>query len=168
MVTFKSEIERFERMGEKTGWTYINIPQEIADQIKPGCRKSFRVKGRLDQVPIAGLAMVPMGEGNFIIALKSSLRKLLLKEEGAGIDVQLEEDLHYKVDLPEEMEMCLSDEPQLIEYFLSLPQSHQHYFIHWYNSAKTEKTKVKRLTMLVHAMDQQMDFGEMIRAGKGM
>ncbi len=47
MVTFKAEIEKFEQMGEKTGWTYIFIPQAIAHQIKPDCRKSFRVKGKL-------------------------------------------------------------------------------------------------------------------------
>lgn len=166
MISFKAEIEKFEQMGEKTGWTYIFVPQAIANQIKPDCRKSFRVKGKLDQVAIEGLALVPMGEGDFILALKSSLRKELKKKEGAMLQVELEEDLGFKIVMPLEMEMCLEEEPHLIKNFLRMPKSHQNYYINWYNSAKTEPTKIKRLTMLVKAMDRQMDFGEMLRSSK--
>ena len=166
MIEFKAEIEKFAQMGEKTGWTYIFVPQVIADQIKPGCRKSFRVKGNLDQVAVDGLAMVPMGAGDFIIALKSSLRKQLKKKEGAMLQIVLEEDLEFKIVMPPEMEICLEEEPYLMQNFMRMPKSHQNYFINWYNSAKTEPTKIKRLTMLVKAMDQQMDFGEMIRSNK--
>jgi len=80
MVIFESEIERFERMGEKTGWTFVFVPAAIADQIKPGTKKSYRIRGKLDRVAISGLALTPMGEGNFIIALKGSLRKQLGKK----------------------------------------------------------------------------------------
>ena len=166
MVNFKAEIEKFEQMGEKTGWTYIFVPQVIANQIKPDCRKSFRVKGNLDQVAVEGLSLVPMGEGDFILALKSSLRKQLKKNEGAMLQVQLEEDLGFKIVMPLEMEMCLEEEPHLMKNFLAMPKSHQNYYITWYNSAKTEPTKIKRLTMLVKAMEHQMNFGEMLRSSK--
>ena len=33
-------------MGEKTGWSYIEIPAAIAQQLKPNYKKSFRVKGK--------------------------------------------------------------------------------------------------------------------------
>jgi hypothetical protein len=166
MVTFKAEIERFERMGEKTGWTYVFIPKEIAHQINPDCKKSFRIKGMLDNIAIHGLALVPMGEGNFILALKSALRKQLKKEEGAVLSLELAVDPDFKIEMPLELDMCLSDEPGLMDQFLSMPKSHQNYYINWFNAAKTEKTKVKRLTMIVNAMDQRLNFGEMIRAAK--
>ena len=166
MVIFEAEMERFERMGEKTGWTYVFIPRGIADQIKPGCRKSYRIRGKIDQVSINGLALVPMGEGDFILALKTALRKQLKKEEGAVISLAIEEDVDFKVEMPPELDMCLSDYPQLMEQFLSLPKSHQHYYINWFNTAKTETTRVKRLTMIVNAMEQRQDFGEMIRSQK--
>jgi len=166
MVNFKAEIERFSKMGEKTGWTFVNISEAIATQIKPGCKKSYRVKGKLDNVPIAGLALVPMGEGNFILALKSSLRKELKKEEGAILHLELEEDKDFKIEMPEDLEMCLADEQHLLDNFLKLPKGHQNYFINWLNSAKTEPTRTKRLTQIVIAMDKKMEFGEMIRANK--
>lgn len=92
MVEFKAEIERFAEMGEKTGWSYIFIPAALAHQIKEDCKKSFRVKGKLDNIEIGGVATVPMGEGDFIIALKSSLRKQLKKEAGAILSIKIEED----------------------------------------------------------------------------
>lgn len=166
MVTFKAEIERFAEMGEKTGWTYVFIPFAIANEIKADCRKSYRVKGRLDQVAVEGLALVPMGEGDFIIALNGPLRKKLKKEKGAVLELSLEADLTFEIRMPEDLEACLSDEPQWLEGFLKLPKSHQNWYINWLNSAKTEATRTKRLVKIVTAMDKDWDFGTMMRDGK--
>ncbi len=97
MVTFKAEIERFAEMGEKSGWTYVFIPQAIANKIKADCKKSFRVRGNLDQVDIAGVSLVPMGGGDFIIALNATLRKKLKKDLGAVLTLALEEDKDFKI-----------------------------------------------------------------------
>lgn len=166
MITFKAEIERFAEMGDKSGWTFIAIPQVIAQQIKPDCRKSFRVKGMLDQVEIAGMSFIPMGEGNFIMALNATLRKKLRKDLGAVLVLQLEEDITFKIEMPEDLELCLSDEAHLISNFLKQPKSHQHWYINWLNSAKTETTRIKRIAKIVSAMDKDWDFGTMMREGK--
>jgi len=166
MVIFEAEIERFEKMGEKTGWTFVFVPAAIAHQIKPDTKVSYRVKGKLDQVAIEGLALTPMGEGNFILALKGSLRKELKKEEGNKLRLELEEHKDYKLEMPEDLELCLMEERQCFENFIRMPRSHQYYYINWLNSAKTEPTRVKRLTQIVMAMDKNMNFAEMIRAGK--
>jgi hypothetical protein len=166
MITFKAEIERFHDMGEKTGWTYVFIPSDIANQIKSDCRKSFRVKGYLDQVAIEGVSMVPMGEGNFIIALNGALRKKLRKEKGALLELSLAEDTTFKIEMPEDLEVCLSDEAHLMQNFLKQPKSHQNYYINWLNTAKTEATRTKRIVKIVSAMDKDWDFGTMMRDGK--
>ncbi len=166
MITFKAEIEKFNEMGEKTGWSYVFIPQAIAAELKPGCRKSFRLKGKIDDLLIAGMATVPMGEGDFIIALKASLRKQLKKEAGALVTLVIEEDTTFKIEIPEDLELCLSDEEALMERFLKLPKSHQNWYINWLNSAKTEATRTKRLVKIVSAMDRSLSFGEMMREGK--
>lgn len=166
MIHFKTEIERFEAMGEKTGWSYVFISAALASEMKPGCKKSFRVKGKIDQVEVAGLATIPMGEGDFIIALKGELRKKLKKEAGAAIELYLEEDKDFKIEMPEDLEICLSEEEHLIRNFLKQPKSHQNYYINWINQAKTEATRTKRLTMTVKAMDKGQDFGAMMRESK--
>lgn len=166
MVTFKAEIERFAEMGEKSGWTYVFIPLAIANEIKPDCRKSYRVKGRLDHFEIVGIALVPMGEGNFIMALNGGMRKQLKKDVGGVLELCLEEDTTFKIEMPEDLELCLSDEPHLIKNFLKQPKSHQNWYINWVNSAKTEPTRTKRIVRIVSAMDKDWDFGTMMRDGK--
>lgn len=166
MITFKAEIERFAEMGEKSGWTYVFVPQAIANQIKPDCRKSFRVKGRLDAVEIEGLSLVPMGKGNFIIALNGELRKKLRKQLGAVLEMQLEEDSTFKIEMPDDLELCLADEPHLLKNFLKQPKSYQNWYINWLNTAKTEATRTKRIVKIVNAMDKDWDFGTMMRDGK--
>ncbi|HEY0262586.1 MAG TPA: DUF1905 domain-containing protein, partial [Chitinophagales bacterium] len=74
MISFKTTLKKFAEQGEKTGWTFIDVPAEIAQQIKPDTKKSYRVKGKLDAVEVSGLALVPMGGGDFIIALNATLR----------------------------------------------------------------------------------------------
>jgi hypothetical protein len=166
MITFKAEIERFESKGEKTRWSYIFIPAALSNELKPDCKVSYRVKGLLDQVPVCGVGIVPMGGGDFIMALKASLRKQLRKEAGAELLVQLELDTTFKIELPMEMEMCLDEDERCKENFLKLPKSHQNYYINWFNSAKTEPTKIKRLTLIMKAMEDKMSFSEMMRANK--
>ena len=46
MIQFTAVIQKYKTMGEKTGWTYIEIPDGIPEQLKPGHKKEFqRLKG---------------------------------------------------------------------------------------------------------------------------
>ena len=69
--------------------------------------------------------------------------------------------------LNQDMLECLADEPKALSYFQKLPKSHQNYFSKWIDSAKTEATKAKRITLTVTACSRQMHFGEMLREQKG-
>src|SRR5438093_9039927 len=127
MVSFQAIILKFGEQGEKTGWTYIEIPASAAGQVKAGYKKSFRVKGKLDKVSIKGVALLPMGEGGFIMPLNSEMRKKLRKKEGDNLLVSLEEDrapFEFNADLL----ACLEEEPEALRFFKGLPGSHQRYF----------------------------------------
>lgn len=162
MISFKTILKKFAEQGEKTGWTFIEIPAEIAHQIKPDTKKSYRVKGKLDEVKVDGLALVPMGGGDFIIAINATLRKALKKQKGDSLIVQLEEDKKGYV-LNEDFVTCLDDEPKAKAYFKALSGSHQNYFGKWIDSAKTIETKSKRITLAINALARNMGYPEMIR-----
>ena len=163
MIKFKTKILQFQEMGEKTGWSYIKIPAKLAQQIKPDNKKSFRVKGKLDDHAISGMALLPMGEGDFIMALKAAVRKAIRKQKGDTLEVQLEVDKKEIVP-PKELLECLADEPVAQSFFKTLPKSHQNYYGNWIRAAKTEGTKTRRIAQIVDAMTKRMTFGEMIRA----
>ena len=164
MVSFTATILKFGEKGEKTGWNYIEIPQDIAEQLKPGTKTSFRVKGRLDAFAIQGVSLIPMGGGNFIMALNAGMRKGIRKNKGAMLKVQLTIDAAYEI-IPELLE-CLSDEPSAMQFFKQLPRSHQNYFSKWIEAAKTDTTKAKRIAQTVNAMIHHQGYGEMIRSLK--
>jgi len=162
MIHFTATIQQFEKKGEKTGWTYIDIPADIAAAIKPGCKKSFRVKGRLDKFAIQQVALMPMGDGNFILAINAAMRKGTGKKKGAMLDVQLSED-KKQYELNKDLVECLADEPAALAFFTAKPKSHQHYYSKWIESAKTETTKAKRIALAVSSLAKKMEFGEMLR-----
>lgn len=165
MVRFKAAIQKFQKQGEKTGWTYITIPQEIAEQINPGVKKSYRVKGRFDQYRFDAMTLLPMGEGDFIIPLKADVRKKLGKTAGETLMAELElQQKAYEIDA--DFMACLEDEPAALNFFNSLSAGHRNYFSKWIESAKTEPTRAKRIAMAVNALAKKWGYAEMIRAQK--
>lgn len=167
MLKFKAEILKYGANGDKTGWTYIQIPFELADKISPGNRKSFRVKGTLDKLKVEALALVPVGGGDFILPLKKEIRKALKKDKGATVVLAIEKDENPDpFPMPADFAECLADEPLAMKTFNSIARSHQHYFIKWIESAKTDTTRIKRIAIAVNALTHGMQYGEMLRAEK--
>lgn len=163
MVEFTTMILQFAEQGEKTGWSYIEIPADVAQQMKPGNKKSFRVRGVLDALPVSGMALMPMGEGNFIMALRAEVRKAIHKNAGAMLHVKLEEDVDFKVEIPADLQECFDFEPDAFEFFNTLAKSHRDYFIKWIDSAKTRETREKRIVNTVNAMLRKWTYNVMLR-----
>lgn len=164
MIKFSATLEKFGQMGEKTGWTYILIPQKTAEKLSPGKKTSYRVKGKLDNHTIEKVAMVPFGGGDFIIAINAGMRKALMKKHGDKIKVELE--LDSDIVICAELLECLQDEPVAKAYFSKLAPSHQRYYSRWIESAKTDQTKTKRIAQAVNAFSLKLSYGEMIRMNK--
>lgn len=165
MVTFKAPIEQFAEQGEKTGWSYIRIPAATAGKLKPGQKTSFRVKGFLDDHPIEQVALIPMGEGEFIIAVNAGMRKAVRKQKGDTLRVRLELDEKKFVICPDLVE-SLQDEPKALAFFNTLPPGHQRYFSKWIDSVKSETVRTKRIAMAVNALARSLGFSGMIRDQK--
>ena len=162
MVPLNVIIKKFGEQGEKTGWTYIDIPNNIAELLFPGKKTSFRVKGLLDKLAIKQIALIPMGGGNFILPLKAAIRKELNKRVGEQLKVKLEFD-----DSPTIYNMvlmsCLDDSPEALLFFSSLTPGHKRYFSNWIEAAKTEPTRLKRVAQAINALGRSHDYGTMIR-----
>jgi hypothetical protein len=165
MIKFTATLLKFDKQGEKTGWTYIEIPADLAQKLKPGNKKIFRVKGWLDSFAISSIALLPMGEGNFVMPVNAEMRKGVGKRKGAQISVQLEVD-DAPILPPADFVACLDDEPKAMEFYKTLSKSHRNYFTKWIESAKTEPTKAKRIAQSVNALSKGHHFGIMLRTLK--
>lgn len=164
-VKFTTTILRFGKQGEKTGWTYIVIPADIAHKLQPGNRKGFRTKGKLDNHKFSGKSLIPLGKGEFILTLDKGIRKAIGKRHGAMLEVQIEFDKsEYRLNA--EFMECMNDEPEALKFFNTLTRSHQNYFSKWIESAKTEETKAKRIAQSINAFLKKQGFPEMLREQK--
>ena len=162
MVVLETILHKFGKKGEKTGWTYAEIPSEIAQILKADTKVSFRVKGRIDSFEIKLVALVPMGEGVFILPINADMRRGIHKKEGAMVRLELTEDTDP---LPQSDDLldCIADDPRAQAYFEKLPLSHQNYYFKWIESAKTPETKAKRIARTVQGFAMGMDYNQMVR-----
>ncbi len=167
MLTFSAILQRFGQKGEKTGWTYIEIPIDVSETLKPGQKTSFRVKGTLDAFAIKLIALIPMGQSGetgsaFIMPINADMRRGIRKEEGGTVRVELEVD-NDSIPLSADLMTCLADDPTALDFFYTLAKGHQNYFSNWIESAKTVETKTKRITQAVTGLSMGMGYGEMVR-----
>ncbi len=163
-LRFQTAIQKFEKMGEKTGWSYIVFTSAQAKKLTEN-RVSFRIKGTLDAVPIRQVAVLPMGDGRFILPLNATLRKKLGKQAGDKITVSIEAD-KKPLQLVPEFVACLKDEPAAWKFFQTLPPGHRRYFSKWIATAKTAPARTKRIVQAVMALAQEQGFSEMMRTAK--
>ncbi len=118
MVEYNAIIKKFGSQGEKTGWTYIEVPAKYALRLKPGNKRTFRVKGFFDDYKVEGIALVPFGGGDFIIALNAAIRKAIRKTKDATIKVKIEIDTK-EIEPCAELIECLKDE---LDRFIKLEE----------------------------------------------
>jgi hypothetical protein len=163
MIKFSAKIRRFDAPG---GWTYIEISKRHATQLNPGCRKSFRIRGLLDRHEIQKTSLLPTGEGRFMLPINAAMRKGTGKTVGDTLQVQAEVD-ERPLKLSADLISCLKDEPCAYDFFRTLPKSHQHYFSGWIDSAKTMRTKTKRIAMAVIALSENKGWREMMEMYRG-
>lgn len=165
MLTFTTTIQKFDKKGEKTGWQYIELTEAQAKKLKDG-KVSFRVKGTIDKVVIQKTALLPMGEGHFILPMNNTLRKALGKKFGDKVTINFELDKR-KLTLSPDLVACLKADPQAEQFFKSLSPSHQQYYSKWIESAKTAATKTKRIVMSLEGFSKKQGYPEMMRTNKG-
>ena len=172
MPAFTALLQRFDQKGEKTGWTYIEIPVDVSEILKPNQKTSFRVKGTLDAYAIKLIALIPMGQsgetdGAFIMPVNATMRRGIRKESGATVRVELAVDNDPML-ISADLMACLADDPAALNFFDTLTNGHRNYFSNWIESAKTAETKTKRITQAVMGLSMGMGYPEMVRYFKKM
>ena len=133
-----------EKYPGKGGWTYTIIPEVLPDKHTPF--GWVKVKGSIDGYEIKNYNLQPTekGDNRLFLAVKAEIRKAIKKEAGDYVHVILYRD-NSPLEIPEELIVCLKEEPETYERFLQLKKSEQRAFIDWIYSAKTDETKVKRI-----------------------
>ncbi len=138
-----------EKFPGKGGWTFARIPNISRDKkTNFGWRK---VKGTIDGYEIKKYNLMPMGGGQLFLPVKAEIRKKIKKHEGDTVIIILYSD-NDPLEVPEEMALCLQDEPEAFTFFNSLSESEQKFYIQYIYSAKREETKIDRLAKTINKL----------------
>jgi len=140
-----------EKFPGKGGWTFARIPE-----IGPSGKNTFgwqRVKGSIDGYEIKRYHLMPMGNGSLFLPVKAEIRKKIKKQEGDWVHIILFPDTD-PLEVPEELLLCLNDEPEALHFFNSITESERKNYIQWIYSAKREETKVNRIAKTINRLLQ--------------
>lgn len=148
LVNKKYKLEKFPGKG---GWTFAKIPEITQDKSKPF--GWVKVKGTIDGYPISQCNLMPMGKGKLFLPVKAEIRKKIGKHEGDYITVILYPD-NDQLEIPEELLLCLAEEPSALKFFHSLSEGEQNYYIKWIFLAKKEETKISRLAKTINRLSR--------------
>lgn len=131
-----------QKFSGKGGWTYAALPE-----IPPDKHAHFgwvKVRGSIDGFPISQYHLMPMGNGELFLPVRAEIRKRLRKGAGDYVHVVLYRD-DEPLQLPEELLLCLQEEPAALQFFNSLCDDEKARHVMWIYSAKTDQTKVDRI-----------------------
>jgi hypothetical protein len=157
MKPLVDKLFKLERFPGKGGWTYARIPQ-----ILPSTDQPFgwvKVRGSIDGCEIDKYHLMPMGNGKLFLPVKAEIRKKIKKKEGDKVHVILYPD-NEPLQIPEDMVLCLKDEPGAMKFFKSLSEGEQKVYIQWVYSARKEQTKVERLAKTINKLAQGLKLSD--------
>lgn len=146
-----------EKMPGKCGWTYTIIPE-----IQPDPNAPFgwvKVRGSIDGYEIRNYHLMPSGEGDLLLAVKSEIRKKIKKQAGDCVHITLYPD-NEPIEIPEEFLLCLQDDSEALQFFNSLNRNEQEKYVKWIYSAKTEQTKVNRIAETLVGLSKSKKYAD--------
>jgi uncharacterized protein YdeI (YjbR/CyaY-like superfamily) len=143
------------KMAGKGGWTYAEIP--LLPKHTKGVFGWTKVKGSIDGYEINCYHLMSMGNKKYFLPINAKIRKAINKHEGDYVKIILEPDNNPLL-LPQELVLCLKDEPIAHTNFMNYTQSQQKEFVNWINDAKRIETKSSRIAKTVIAAFNNLKF----------
>lgn len=138
-----------ERIPGKYGWTYAAIPEILQSKNNPF--GWVRVKGSIDGYEINAYHLMPMGNGQLFLPVKTAIRKKIGKQKGDWVHVILFPD-DAPFETPQELLDCLQEDQTALDNFLKLTDAARKAEIEFIYSAKREETKIARIALLMNKL----------------
>ena len=116
----------------------FNVPQVY------GTKAHVKVRGTIDGHPYRGL-IANMGEGHCLVVNKE-IREAIGKMASDTVKVVMEVDTEPRiVDVPEDLQQALENNPPVKERFDQLSYTHRKEYVQWIEEAKKPETRVNRI-----------------------
>ena len=148
--------KRYEFTGElirgTAGGYFIDFPYDVLTEF--GTKKQVRVKIWFDGY-LERKSLLPKGEGKHWISISYTLRTQLGKVDGDHLHMVVEPDLDPRtVEIPEDFEWLLDNEPHLKEVFNRQSYFNQKFFCDWITQSSGPETRVHRINSIFEWLEK--------------
>jgi len=142
---------------------HIDVPDEIARELQKQMASGGRARGKTAKekyIPVVAMVnrasarttLVPAGGGRFRMQINTALRKAAQADTGDVVSVELRIDRASRsLPVPPDLREGLKQHPKAKGAFEALAPGHRRHFIQWFDSAKSEGARQRRL-------DRAIDF----------
>lgn len=150
-------------------YIFPHIPAEKAAPFSES--KHRRVIATLNNEVSLHVALMHDGKGDFFININKAVRKQLGVGEGDSIEISLKEDTSkYGMEVPEELEELLLQDPETEAYFDELTPGRQRRLIYLVAQPKTSDTRLKKAIQIadyLRVKQGKIDLQELNEVMKG-
>jgi Domain of unknown function (DUF1905)/Bacteriocin-protection, YdeI or OmpD-Associated len=148
---------RLEKFPGKGGWTFARIPEVLQDKNSPFGWVKVRVL--IDGVELKNYRLMPMGDGHLFLPVRADIRKKIGKEKDDIVHIILFPD-NEALAVPEELTLCLNEEPTARVFFEELSDDEKSAYIKWIYKVKNEETRVERLVTSLARLSKRKKFND--------
>lgn len=148
-MIIKTTLEKFTKEASKVYGLHFPIPNSVAEQFINKDNK--RVKCSIAGEVIIRSGLMPF-EGYWYILCNQSIQKQLNIALGQIIELEIEkDDSEYGVDMPEELQVMLDQEPEALVFFEQLTPGKQRNLIYLVSQVKNTNSRInKSLAIVAH------------------
>jgi Domain of unknown function (DUF1905)/Bacteriocin-protection, YdeI or OmpD-Associated len=139
-----------------SNWTYV-VLTEFPSNIEKQKGGTIKVKGFVDSYELRQYNLLPMKDNCMLLPLKASIRNKIKKQAGDYVHVVLFLD-NSSLEILEDLRICLLDCPSAYDFFLTLSESNQKYYIDWILESKSIEAKVTRITKTIERLENGLKF----------
>ena len=149
------EVHNFSATIYRSGINYqVDIPENIT--LEMGERKYIPVRGTVDGNKFRA-TLIPRKGNRHVLYINSELRR----KAGVGVNntvkVEFEHDPDSReIELPLDVELIFSENPLVLEKFLSISPSHRRELLKYIIAAKREETRLKRIELVAQRMLERL------------
>ncbi|WP_316815168.1 YdeI/OmpD-associated family protein [Pedobacter nyackensis] len=132
----------------KGGWTYIRLPG--VDSGYKGKWGTVKVSGTIDNYELTSYSLMPIRNGGLFLPVKAEIRKKTGKQEGDQVHIILYADeQNIPVATAEDLLLCLQDEPEAHQIYMSYTEAERKAFLDWIDEAALDDTRVQRIAQTI-------------------
>jgi len=145
---------------------HVDVPDEIARELQKQTARGGAAKSKY--IPVVAIVnrasarttLVPAGGGRFRMQTNRALRKAAHADAGDVVSVELRIDRASRnLPVPPDLRAGLKQHPKAEKVFEALPPGHRRQSIQWFDSAKSEAARMRRLNRAIDHLLERAALG---------